>query len=88
MPPFSRLIRFESDDGKEYYGELPADTAAAGLVGTELAVYDDPFDAAGTLTFTKKKVTKILSPIAKAAHIYGVGLNYKAHAEEAGVRLD
>lgn len=83
MPSFKRLVRFESADGKNYYGEAPESALGPDLVGTEIPVYDDPFGAQNTLSSSKKEVVKVLSPIPQAAHIYGVGLNYKAHAQEA-----
>lgn len=85
MPGFKRLLRFESVDGKTYYGEAPESSIGPELVGTKVPVYDDPFDPQATLSSLEKPVVKILCPIAQAAHIYGIGLNYKAHAQEASV---
>lgn len=85
MSPFKRLVRFEASDGKEYFGEAPDLSGGLELIGTDLPVYDDPFDPENTLSSSKKTVARILSPIPRAAHIYGVGLNYKAHAQEANV---
>lgn len=42
MPGFKRLLRFESSDGKTYYGEAPESSTGPELVGTKVPVYDDP----------------------------------------------
>lgn len=69
MPGFKRLLRFESSDGKTYYGEAPESSTGPELVGTKVPVYDDPFDSQATLSSLERTVVKILSPIARASHI-------------------
>ena len=82
---FERLVRFETADGQEFYGEAPEHVTGPELIGTEVLIYENPLEDGGSLSTTRKKVAEVLSPIPKAAHIYGVGLNYKAHAAEANV---
>ena len=86
---FERLIRFKCLDGNTYYGEAPKGSNGIDLIGKDIVFCkNDPLadeDALEKPTEEEKKVAKLLSPLPRAAQIYGVGLNYKGHAEEAGV---
>jgi hypothetical protein len=90
MGSFKRLIRFKDYEGKIHFGEAPEVASFKALIGDEVQTYDDPFSLSSTIdtattSIQKAKVAELLSPIASAAHIYGIGLNYKGHAAEAGV---
>ena len=89
MSLFKRLVRFKDYEGKTYYGEAPESLiSVAEFIGQEVETYENPFSPTETSSGsnkTKKIIAEILSPIPTAAHIYGIGLNYKGHAAEAGV---
>jgi len=85
---WTRLVRFEADDGKVYLGQ-PVDesvdpgTAAAGSV--ECAIIEgSPFD--GKVTSETKKAQKFLSPLTRdqVSIIRCLGLNYQKHQVESG----
>jgi len=73
-----RIIRFKDVKGNIYYGKDVKDNKATVLEG----------DIFGALKSTKKKKTikKYLSPIDPKA-ILCIGLNYRLHARETGMRL-
>jgi len=84
MATFNRLIRFQDENGDIHYGEAPQD---GDLIGLQIQVYtESPLEAAAPLSESKKRVIKILSPIPAMPMAYGVGMNYRQHAEEGGVR--
>jgi hypothetical protein len=90
MPTFTRLIRFEDPSGQLYYGDAPETATGPDLIGSDVQVNNDPFGeivAAKDSAVQRRHVSKLLSPIPIVAHIYGVGLNYKAHAVEASVSI-
>lgn len=87
-PKFDRLIRFVSTSGQTLFGELPKDHPwDKELTGIEVAVYDgeSPMDDNLKLTNQTAVVKEVLSPLPDVSFIYGVGLNYRKHAEESGV---
>lgn len=89
-PKFDRLVRFVSSSGDIRLGELPKDHPwDKDLTGVEVAVYDgaSPLDANLKLSGQTAVIEEVLSPFASVPYIYGVGLNYRKHAEEAGVRV-
>lgn len=91
MAAFNRLVRFEDATGKVLYGELPKDTAwHQDLIGLTVELYQGtaPWDADFHLTKSKGKIAKLLSPIPSTPIVYGIGLNYRQHAEEAKVKLN
>ncbi|KAH8808636.1 fumarylacetoacetate hydrolase family protein [Xylogone sp. PMI_703] len=85
MYHFKRLVRFKDPEGLIYYGEAPGGVLGRDIVGKEVGIYEDPFaeGESALITPQTKKVAELLSPIPQAAHIYGVGLNYKGHVVEA-----
>ncbi|TVY84568.1 Fumarylacetoacetate hydrolase domain-containing protein [Lachnellula suecica] len=89
MVNFNYLVRFEDQEGHIHYGEASPQDAQSDLVGRSLKVYkggalwDDNF----LLSETVATVSRVLSPIASTPIIHGVGLNYKAHAEEGNLKL-
>ncbi|KAJ9365693.1 fumarylacetoacetate hydrolase family protein [Paecilomyces variotii] len=87
---FERLIRFVSSSGDIYFGEVPKDHPYnQSLIGIEAPVYQgaSPFDPDFKLSGENSEVKKLLSPLVDVPFIYGVGLNYRRHAEEAGVPI-
>ncbi|KLJ11869.1 hypothetical protein EMPG_12962 [Blastomyces silverae] len=88
MPPFSRLIRFISKDGRIYYGDplLPAHTTDISHATTARLISGDIFRSP-TLTSTTKPISRLLSPLAQAdiSTIRCLGLNYAQHAAEANM---
>lgn len=87
-PKFNRLLRFVSTSGNIHLGEVPdSHPWNKDLVGTEVSIYNgtSPFDENLQLSNEKAVVKKVLCPLADVSFIYGVGLNYRKHAEESGV---
>ena len=89
MPSFNRLLRFRDRNGNIYYGEAPS-TALTGedLVGLRIKPYlGNPLECDAPLQFSEGETTvaEVLSPLSETPIIYGIGLNYRKHAEEAGV---
>ena len=85
---FNRLIRFEDAAGEIKYGEVPKETAwDANLIGLTVNLYEGivPWDAGFHLTKATGKIAKLLSPIPSTPIVYGIGVNYRQHAEEAKV---
>ncbi|KIY03347.1 uncharacterized protein Z520_00038 [Fonsecaea multimorphosa CBS 102226] len=91
MPPFSRLICFESQQhGKaKYFADLGVNEASViPEPGTSIEAYSS-FD---DLLAGKDKVTaivgKLLAPLPRTdLPIYSVGLNYRSHAKEAKLNI-
>lgn len=86
MSAFKRLIRFEDAAGKIHYGEVPGETDCfADLIGLSVRLYDgtSPWDTSLHLTQSTEKIAKVLSPIPETPIVYGIGLNYRQHADEA-----
>lgn len=73
-----RLIRYMDPDGAVRYGEQPPG-------GTAVALEGDPF-AGLRPTLQPARIARLLAPVAPTA-IVGIGLNYRAHAEEAGLPI-
>lgn len=87
-PKFERLIRFVDSTGKIQLGELPKDHPwDKDLHGITVSVYEgqSPLDDNLKLSEQTAVVKEILCPLPEVAFIYGVGLNYRKHAEEGGV---
>jgi 2-keto-4-pentenoate hydratase/2-oxohepta-3-ene-1,7-dioic acid hydratase in catechol pathway len=75
-----KIIRFVSAANNESYGvvESPDDNTARLIEGD---IFDD-----FKITSMVSEIKKLLSPIS-SPNIIGIGLNYKKHAEETGIRL-
>jgi len=73
-----KIIRFLDHDGQEGFGDLQSDGSAVALRGS-------PFESLDT-TGKIAHVSKVLAPVVPAA-IFGIGLNYRRHAEESGARI-
>ncbi|OAG44979.1 hypothetical protein AYO21_00941 [Fonsecaea monophora] len=85
---FTRLIRFEDAQGAIHYGEAGPDWDKD-LHGQTVPTYDisDPWAAEFPLTGKHVAVTKVLCPLPTTPLMYAIGLNYKSHAEEAGLPI-
>lgn len=89
-PKFERLIRFVGPSGQIHLGELPKDHPwDAPLEGVVAALYDggSPLDEHLKLNGHTAEVKHVLCPLPDVPFIYGVGLNYRRHAEEGGHKL-
>jgi 2-keto-4-pentenoate hydratase/2-oxohepta-3-ene-1,7-dioic acid hydratase in catechol pathway len=88
---FRRLVRFADSSGNTHYGELPDyHQWDADIVGITVPCYEGglPWDSSFHLNKDKTEtVANILCPIPEYIFLYFIGLNYKQHAQEAGVRL-
>jgi 2-keto-4-pentenoate hydratase/2-oxohepta-3-ene-1,7-dioic acid hydratase in catechol pathway len=72
-----KIIRFLDSQGQVRYGSLQADGSALALSGSlfDLRPTDERTD-----------VAKLLAPVVPTA-IFGIGLNYRFHAEESGAKV-
>ena len=89
MSSFNRLFRFRDRNENIHYGEAPR-TALTNqdLVGLSIQPYlGNPLECDGPLSFSEEvtTVSEVLSPLPEMPILYGIGLNYRRHAEEAGV---
>jgi 2-keto-4-pentenoate hydratase/2-oxohepta-3-ene-1,7-dioic acid hydratase in catechol pathway len=73
-----KIIRYENANGDTAHAWLDENGKAFALEGC-------PFDTP-TKTDTPVEVTKLLAPVDPPI-VLGIGLNYKAHAEESGMAL-
>lgn len=87
MATFNYLIRFRDSSGQIRYGEADgAISAESELLGRSVNVYTgEPGDQNFRLSNEKAVVSTVLCPINNTPIIYGIGLNYKAHAAEGNV---
>ncbi|ETS84431.1 hypothetical protein PFICI_02456 [Pestalotiopsis fici W106-1] len=86
-PRFERLIRFVSTTGEVHFGEVPKEHPCdRTLIGEEVPLYKGtaPWDDTLELSGLTAKIQEILSPVIDVPCIYGIGLNYRKHAEESG----
>lgn len=79
--PFSVLVRFKDSNGKILYGDVPS--GADDLVGKTATVLagEEPWDLKPTQE--KAEIAEVLCPLKSTPIVYGIGLNYKKHIEEA-----
>ena len=73
-----RIIRYLDPEGKERYGALREDGSAIELSGD--------FYSGLQLVNHSANVRKLLAPLVPS-NIFGIGLKYRRHAEEASVRF-
>ena len=83
-----RIIRFADRDGAIHFGEPLGESAPDGSGWAQAHVLGgDIFRAGGaTRTGATADIARLLSPlgVADVPAIFGIGLNYRAHAEETG----
>jgi hypothetical protein len=87
--PFSRLIRFEDEEGKEHFGEPQIESSEdlsklleSGQLFAEILEGSSPFglSSPSTTSLSVKKILPVLRP-ADVPIIKCVGLNYTKHSE-------
>ncbi|GME24618.1 hypothetical protein AOQ84DRAFT_221359 [Neofusicoccum parvum] len=100
---FSRLIRFLAQDGRVYYGDaiLPAGSTSINAATHARLITGDPFSPAHsaspsaptaapcTVTTRTAAIARLLCPLTPTTTrtLRCLGLNYAAHAREAGMQL-
>ncbi|OQU99371.1 hypothetical protein CLAIMM_05009 [Cladophialophora immunda] len=87
---FKRLVRFEDSSRTVHYGEVPASHQwSDDLTGLSVPTYSGglPWKSDFELTETTATIAKVLRPIETTPIVYGIGLNYRQHAEEAKIPL-
>lgn len=85
MGPFQRLIRFRASDGQIYFAEAPKSSP---LVGQTVNTYaKNPLESEASLSGKEKVIAEVLSPVPEVPIFYGIGLNYRQHANEGEVCL-
>ena len=73
-----RIIRHKDESGQICYSAHQHDGSALRIIGDILGTYE--------VTNTRSKITKLLAPVEPTA-IWCIGLNYRHHAEESGLRI-
>jgi 2-keto-4-pentenoate hydratase/2-oxohepta-3-ene-1,7-dioic acid hydratase in catechol pathway len=73
-----RIIRHKDEAGQICYSAQQNDGVALRIIGEIFGKYE--------VTNNTSKVTKVLAPLEPAA-IWCVGINYRHHAEESGLRI-
>lgn len=84
---FERLIRFQADDGKTYYGNLTKEIPTREIEGSKVEILSGDVESGFKKTGTESTVSKLLSPLPRTNIVMCVGLNYKHHAEEANLPI-
>ncbi|KAL5118812.1 hypothetical protein ACEQ8H_003315 [Pleosporales sp. CAS-2024a] len=86
---FERLIRFQTPDGGEKYGNLEKEVPTREIEGSEVEVLEGDIKSGFQKTGAKAKVSKLLSPLKREELniILCVGLNYRQHAEECKLQI-
>jgi 2-keto-4-pentenoate hydratase/2-oxohepta-3-ene-1,7-dioic acid hydratase in catechol pathway len=73
-----KIIRYRDSSGKDHYGAEQADGSALRIEGDVLGAH--------RVTAERADLRKLLAPIVPA-QILGVGLNYRHHAQESGMKV-
>jgi 2-keto-4-pentenoate hydratase/2-oxohepta-3-ene-1,7-dioic acid hydratase in catechol pathway len=73
-----RIIRFETAEGRRCLGTPLDRTSAAVLAGEPSGALEPTGETA--------RIERLLAPVAPC-NIFGIGLNYRAHAEETGAPI-
>ncbi|KZV63750.1 hypothetical protein PENSPDRAFT_200156 [Peniophora sp. CONT] len=85
-----RIVRFISDDGKEYTGDaiLPENSTDARF-STSARVIDGDLFTNFTVTDTVKPITELLAPLSpeKTRSVRCVGFNYASHDTETNITI-
>ena len=61
MSGFERLIRFEADDGKTYYGNLTKETPTKEIQGSKVDTLEGSFENGFKKTGSQANVSKVSS---------------------------
>ncbi|KAK4494335.1 hypothetical protein PRZ48_014633 [Zasmidium cellare] len=88
MAPFQRLIRFQSkEDGSIHYADIGSSDVAT-VQGTRVQAYASLEALSAKASSNTLTVDRLLAPVPNPnLPIYCVGLNYRSHAEEAGLKV-
>jgi 2-keto-4-pentenoate hydratase/2-oxohepta-3-ene-1,7-dioic acid hydratase in catechol pathway len=88
MTVFKYLIRFKDASGAVLFGEAGGPLAAEAILGKKVLVYEgtSPWDPNMKATGESAEVKELLCPMNDSSVIHCVGVNYKAHLNESGVR--
>lgn len=73
-----KIIRYLTSDGDVHYGSEQSDGSALRIDGSVFGNYQ--------VTTQREEPTKLLAPVA-ATIFYGIGLNYRKHAEETNAKV-
>jgi len=89
MSNFTRLIRFASSTGSIHYAEAPSGALSqSDFIGAVVKPYvSNPLTTDSSVPFseTEETIAEVLSPLESVPIFYGIGLNYRKHAEESNV---
>ncbi|KAI1084700.1 fumarylacetoacetate hydrolase family protein [Whalleya microplaca] len=88
MGSFSRLIKFESDDGNVYFADLGKEVLEPPSIGVKVKAYRSFDDLLAHKNEEHMPMQKLLAPLPRDhLPIYCVGLNYKSHSLEANLSV-
>lgn len=66
MPAFERLVRFEAQDGKTYYGNLTKETPTREIEGSKVEVLEGDVKSGFKKTGGEETVSKVRSALLRA----------------------
>ncbi|KAG4429946.1 hypothetical protein IFR05_014569 [Cadophora sp. M221] len=85
---FSRLIRFETEDRETKFADLGPWEAPLPTKGTQVHAFPSLDELSLSKNGAKSTFAKLLAPVPlDGVPIYCVGLNYRSHAKEAGLKI-
>jgi len=84
---FDRLIRFEDDEGKVRFGNVPHEFPGEGIVGTKVKVLNGGFTTGFSIGEEEATIKKLLCPMESTPILLCIGLNYRKHANEANLPI-
>ncbi|RYO55576.1 hypothetical protein AA0113_g8722 [Alternaria arborescens] len=90
MAPFKHLVRFQNASSKVFYGELQTvDDFDTTLIGQTVRVFngDGPWDTIFRLSDQEECIAEVLCPLPSVPLFVCIGLNYRQHANEAGMAI-
>lgn len=70
MAPFERLVRFETDGGKESYGDLPLSVGTDAIIGSSVDVLDGDVKAGFKKTGSKATIKKVSIAFHRCSHYH------------------
>ncbi|KAH8655232.1 fumarylacetoacetate hydrolase family protein [Xylariales sp. PMI_506] len=88
MSSFSRLIKFEGEDGKAYFADLGKENLEPPALGSKLKAFPSFQSLLEGSSAEPATIKKLLAPLPRDdLPIYCVGANYKSHVQEASLKL-
>ncbi|TVY87467.1 Uncharacterized protein LAWI1_G006943, partial [Lachnellula willkommii] len=84
---FDRLVRFEDDEGKIHYGNVPYEFPSEGIDGAKIQILKGDISSGFSKGDGTATVKKLLCPLETTPIVPCIGLNYGQHAKEADLPI-